>query len=37
MHGITDLALEYSIGFQAQDTVKAAIEVLPEQAWKAAL
>src|SRR5699024_3684010 len=37
MHRITDLGLEYSIGFQAQDTVKAAIEVIPEQAWKAAL
>lgn len=37
MHRITELDLEYSIGFQAQDTVKAAIEVIPEQAWKAAL
>lgn len=37
LHHITDLGLEYSIGFQAQDTVKAAIEVIPEQAWRAAL
>ena len=34
---ITDLGLEYSIGFQAQDTVKAAIEAIPEQAWRAAV
>jgi Transposase DDE domain group 1 len=34
---ITDLGLEYSIGFQAQDTVKAAVETIPEQAWRAAL
>lgn len=37
LHRITDLGLEYSIGFQAQDTVKAAIETIPEQAWRAAL
>ena len=37
LHHITDLGLEYSIGFQAQDTVKAAIEAIPEQAWRAAL
>jgi Transposase DDE domain group 1 len=37
LHHITDLELEYSIGFQAQDTVKAAIEAIPEQAWRAAL
>jgi hypothetical protein len=37
LHRITDLGLEYSIGFQAQDTVKAAIEAIPEQAWRAAL
>lgn len=37
LHKITDLGLEYSIGFQAQDTVKAAIEAIPEQAWRAAL
>ena len=29
--------LEYSIGSQAQDTVKAAIEAIPEQAWRAAI
>ena len=37
LHHITDLGLEYSIGFQAQDTVKAAIEAIPEQAWRAAI
>jgi hypothetical protein len=37
LHRITDLGLEYSIGFQAQDTVKAAIEAIPEQAWRAAV
>lgn len=34
---ITDLGLEYSVGFQAHETVKTAIEVIPEQAWRAAL
>lgn len=37
LHKITDAGLEYSIGFQAQDTVKAAVEAIPEQAWRAAL
>jgi hypothetical protein len=37
LHRITDLGLEYSIGFAAQDTVKAAIEAIPEQAWRAAI
>jgi len=37
LHKITTLGLEYSIGFQAQDTVKAAIEAIPEQAWRAAV
>jgi hypothetical protein len=37
LHHITDLGLEYSIGFQAQDTVKAAIETIPEQAWRTAV
>ena len=37
LHHITDLGLEYSIGFQAHDTVKAAIEAIPEQAWRAAV
>lgn len=37
LHKITDARLEYSIGFAAQDTVKAAIETIPEQAWRAAL
>ncbi|MDP3889895.1 IS1380 family transposase [Nocardioides sp.] len=37
LHRITDLGLEYSIGFAAHDTVKAAIEAIPEQAWRAAV
>lgn len=37
LHKIADAGLEYSIGFHAQDTVKAAIEAIPEQAWRAAL
>jgi hypothetical protein len=37
LHHITDSGLEYSIGFSAHETVKAAIEFLPQQAWKAAL
>ncbi|MEU8227960.1 IS1380 family transposase, partial [Kribbella sp. NPDC048915] len=37
LHHITDAGLEYSIGFQAQDPVKAAIEAIPEQAWRAAV
>lgn len=37
LHTITDLGLEYSIGFQAHETVKTAIEAIPEQAWRAAL
>jgi hypothetical protein len=37
LHHITDAGLEYSIGFQAQDTVKAAIEAIPAQAWRAAV
>lgn len=36
-HHISALGLEYSIGFPAQDTVKAAIETIPEQAWRAAV
>ncbi|MFT4286905.1 IS1380 family transposase [Nocardioides sp.] len=34
---ITDLGLEYSIGFGGSNAVKAAIEAIPDQAWKAAL
>lgn len=34
---ITDLGLEYSIGFQAHETVKTAIEAIPEQAWRSAV
>ena len=37
LHHITDAGLEYSIGFGAQETVKAAIEAIPEQAWRAAV
>lgn len=37
LHTITDRGLEYSIGFVAHDTVKAAVEAIPEQAWRAAL
>ena len=37
LHHITDLGLEYSVGFQAHETVKTAIEAIPEQAWRAAL
>lgn len=37
LHHITELGLEYSIGFAAQDPVKAAIDAIPEQAWRAAL
>jgi hypothetical protein len=34
---LTDLELEYSIGFPAHDTVKAAIEAIPASAWHAAI
>jgi hypothetical protein len=37
LHHITDLGLEYSIGFQAHETVKTAIDTIPEQAWRAAV
>jgi Transposase DDE domain group 1 len=37
VHHITDLGLEYSIGFRATDGVKTAIETIPEQAWRAAV
>ena len=37
LHHITDLGLEYSIGFGANETVKAAVEAIPEQAWRAAV
>lgn len=37
LHHITNAGLEYSIGFQAQDTVKAAVEAIPEQAWRTAV
>jgi len=37
LHHITDAGLEYSIGFPAHETVKAAIETIPVQAWRAAV
>jgi hypothetical protein len=37
LHHITDLGLEYSIGFPAHETVKTAIEAIPVQAWRAAV
>jgi hypothetical protein len=37
LHHITDLGLEYSIGFAAHETVKTAVEAIPEQAWRAAV
>ncbi len=37
LHHITDLGLEYSIGFPSREGVQVAIEALPEQAWRAAL
>jgi Transposase DDE domain group 1 len=37
LHHITDLGLEYSIGFPALETAKAAVQAIPAQAWRAAL
>jgi hypothetical protein len=37
LHHVTDLGLEYSVGFPAMDTVKAAVEAIPAQAWRAAV
>lgn len=37
LHRITDQGLEYSIGFSAREGVQAAIEAIPEQAWRAAV
>ena len=37
LHHITDAGLEYSIGFPALETVKAAVEAIPAQAWRAAV
>jgi hypothetical protein len=37
LHHITNLGLEYSIGFPAHETVRAAIETIPAQAWRAAV
>src|ERR1700741_586786 len=37
VHHLTDVGLQYSIGFPAHGPVQAAIETIPEQAWGAAL
>ena len=37
LHHISDLGLEYSIGFPAHETVKHAVEAIPAQAWRAAV
>ncbi|WP_392390992.1 hypothetical protein [Nocardioides sp. LHD-245] len=37
LHHITELGLEYSIGSWDQDRGKAAVEAIPEQAWRAAV
>jgi hypothetical protein len=37
LHHITDAGWEYSVGFPALETVKAAIEAIPAQAWRAAI
>lgn len=37
LHRVSDLGLEYSIGFPANDLVKVAIATIPEQAWRAAV
>jgi hypothetical protein len=37
LHHITDAGLEYSIGFPAHETVRAAIATIPAQAWRAAM
>ena len=34
---VAELGLEYSVGFPAHETVKAAIAAIPAQAWRAAL
>jgi hypothetical protein len=36
LHRLTELGLEYSIGFPAHETVKAAIEAIPAGAWRTA-
>jgi len=37
LHRVTDAGLEYSIGFASREGVQAAIEAIPEQAWRAAV
>jgi hypothetical protein len=36
LHRITTLGLEYSIGFAAHDSVKTALEAIPDHAWRPA-
>ena len=37
LHHLTDAGLEYSVGFAAHETVRVAVEAIPEQAWRAAV
>ena len=37
LHHLTDAGLQYSVGFPALDTVQAAVEAIPPQAWRAAM
>ena len=37
LHHVTDAGLQYSVGFPALDTVKAAVDAIPPQAWRAAM
>jgi hypothetical protein len=37
LHHVTDAGVQYSVGFPALDTVKAAVEAIPPQAWRAAM
>ena len=37
LHHVTGLGLKYSIGFTAMDPIKAAVEAIPRQAWRAAI
>jgi hypothetical protein len=37
LHHITDLGLEYTVGFAVKENVSIAIDTIPDQAWRAAL
>ena len=37
LHRLSDLGLQYSVGFPAMETVKTALDALPSQAWRPAL